>query len=287
MSNLTNYGENKLVDLIRGQAWALSGSLYICLGTAADDGTFSELTASGYSRATVSRALSSWAGTQSAGTTLASSGTSHTTSNNAEIVFPTAGADWTFTHVGIADASSGGIFAWSALAASVTALSGDAFQFEAGELNLVLGATGGMTDYTANKLIDFIFRGQAFSFPATAYAALYTAVPTNAGGGTEVSGSGTGYARAATALSLANWAGTQGDGTTAASSGTGGQTSNNSDITFPTPSGTWGNVAAGGLFDASSGGNLLFYRNLTAAKLVNATSFAPKFAAGKFKLVFA
>ena len=123
------------------------------------------------------------------------------------------------------------------------------------------------TDYLENKIIDCLFRGQAFSGPATGYIAAYTVAPTDAAGGTEVTGGS--YARVAIVSSLANWAGTQSAGSTAASSGTGGQTSNNGAITFPAASANWGTVTAVGFFDASTAGNLLCYAPLSSSKTVN------------------
>lgn len=124
-----------------------------------------------------------------------------------------------------------------------------------------------MSDYLENKLVDQLFRGQAFTFPTTLYVGLLTAAPSDTGGGTEVSGNA--YARVAVTNSLANWAGTQGAGTTVASSGTTGTTSNNGIITFPTPTATWGTVVAFGIYDAASAGNLLFYGTLTISKTIN------------------
>jgi hypothetical protein len=124
-----------------------------------------------------------------------------------------------------------------------------------------------LTDYFENKLIDQIFRGQAFTFPASLYIGLLTAAPSDSAAGTEVAGGA--YARVAVAGSLANWAGTQGAGTTVASSGTGGTTSNNGVITFPTPSAGWGVVGWVGIYDASSAGNLLAYAALSVSKTIN------------------
>ena len=136
------------------------------------------------------------------------------------------------------------------------------------------------TNYLENKIIDWLFRGQAFAPPATLYFALFTVAPNEAGGGTEVAGGG--YARVAVAASLANFAGTQGAGTTVASSGSGGQTSNNGAITFPQPTANWGSVVAVGVFDAAAAGNLLLYGNLNVAKTVNNGDAAPAFPAGSF-----
>lgn len=133
------------------------------------------------------------------------------------------------------------------------------------------------SNYLENKLVDFIFRGQAFTPSSTMYVGLLTAAPDDTGGGTEVSGGS--YARVAVTCSLSNFAGTQGAGTTAVSSGTSGTTSNNSAITFPTPTATWGLVTHFAIYDASTGGNMLIYAALTQSKNVNNGDAAPSFAA--------
>ena len=124
-----------------------------------------------------------------------------------------------------------------------------------------------LSDYLENKLTDLIFRGQAFSAPANLYVGLLTAAPSDAGGGTEVTGGS--YARVTVAGSLANWAGTQSAGSTTDSSGTSGTTSNNAAINFPTPSAGWGTVTHVGVYDAASGGNLLWYAPLGVSKTIN------------------
>lgn len=145
-----------------------------------------------------------------------------------------------------------------------------------------------LSDFAENKIIDFLFRGQALGItgasaaagtgPTNIYVALYTANPTDSTAGTEVTGGS--YARVTVASSLANWAGTQGAGTTTASSGTTGTTSNNNAITFPAPTANWGVVTGAALLDASSGGNILAYGALTVNKTVNNGDAAPSFPAG-------
>ncbi|CAB4122177.1 hypothetical protein UFOVP26_110 [uncultured Caudovirales phage] len=139
-----------------------------------------------------------------------------------------------------------------------------------------------MSDYLENKLIDQIFRGQAYSFPTTLYVGLLTATPSDTGGGTEVSGGS--YARVGITASLANWAGTQAAASTVASSGVTGTTSNNGAITFPAPTASWGSVTSFGIYDASSGGNLLFWGALTTAKTVNNGDAAPAFSAAALSI---
>jgi len=141
---------------------------------------------------------------------------------------------------------------------------------------------GAKTDFLENKQIDHRLRGQVYTPPATVYVALFTIAPTDAGGGTEVSGGS--YARVAVAASLAEWAGTQGAGTTTASTGTGGTTSNNNDIVFPAPTASWGQAVAFGVFDAPTGGNLTDYASLTAPKTINNGDSAPKFPAGSLTI---
>jgi hypothetical protein len=141
-----------------------------------------------------------------------------------------------------------------------------------------LAGAAALTDYAENKLIDAVLRGQSLGAPATWYVALYTACPTDSSAGTEVSGGS--YARVAVTASLANFAGTQSAGSTAASSGTGGTSSNNAVITFPAPSAAWGVVVCWGLVDAASAGNPWIYSALTANKTINNGDAAPSFAAG-------
>lgn len=106
----------------------------------------------------------------------------------------------------------------------------------------------GFSDYSAKKVLDWTVGKTAMPSLPVAYIALFTAVGTDAGSGfTEVSGGS--YARAATAG--ADWNAASG---TAPSSN-----SNINAVTFPLSSGSWGNVIAWGIYDASSSGNLLFW----------------------------
>jgi hypothetical protein len=143
------------------------------------------------------------------------------------------------------------------------------------------------TDFAENKIIDWLFRGQAIgitgasagagSGPTSLFVGLLTGNPTDSTGGTEVTGGS--YARVAVSSALANWAGTQGAATTVASSGATGTTSNNAAITFPAPTANWGVITGFGIYDASTGGNLLIYGALTTSKTVNNNDAAPSFAA--------
>lgn len=138
-----------------------------------------------------------------------------------------------------------------------------------------------MTDYLENKLLDFLLRGQAFTPPTNVYLGLFTAAPTDAGGGTEVSGGS--YTRVQVPCSITDWCGTQAAGSTTTSSGTSGTVSNNNVLTFPTPSANWGTIVSVALFDAASGGNMLWEGPLTASQVVN-TGNTVSFAAGTLQI---
>lgn len=144
-----------------------------------------------------------------------------------------------------------------------------------------------MSNYLENQLVDHILRGQTFSptAPASVWIALYTAAPSDAGGGTEIPSTNN-YARVAVSRALTAWAGTQAAASTVASSGTGGVTSNNAAITFPIPSGSWGTVTHFAILDAVTGGNFLFTGALTVSQTVN-TGNTVSFAAGQLVITFA
>jgi hypothetical protein len=139
-----------------------------------------------------------------------------------------------------------------------------------------LADAGAMSNYLTNKVIDYVMRAQTFTAPATVYVALATTTGSSAACGTEETG--TGYARVAVTSALAGWAGTQGATTTAVSSGTSGQTSNNATITFGSPTASWGTVTEFCVFDALTGGNLLWRAALTTSKTINSGDAAPSFA---------
>lgn len=142
-----------------------------------------------------------------------------------------------------------------------------------------------MTDVMENALVDRAIRGQATpAFPTNWTFRLYTAAPGEAGGGTEASY--TGYAPATQAASLANFAGTQGAGTTTASSGTGGQTSNNNPLTFGTPCTAGGPQVLVAL--AWCDGTVPWIvGTLTQARTINVGDQAPTAAAGAIANTFA
>jgi hypothetical protein len=100
------------------------------------------------------------------------------------------------------------------------------------------------SDFLENKLLDHMLGKTAYTMP-TVYVGLYTAAPTDAGGGTEVSGAAA--------------------------------------VTFPTASASWGTVTHFGLFDAASAGNMLRWGALTTSKTVG-NGDTPSFGIGTLVL---
>lgn len=97
-------------------------------------------------------------------------------------------------------------------------------------------------DTYENKYLDAgLGDGRAAAMPATVYVELFTTATTDAGGGTVVTGSN--YAPVAVANTSVNWP-----------NATGGQKSNGTAITFPTPVADWpANVTHFAIRDAIGG----------------------------------
>ena len=125
-----------------------------------------------------------------------------------------------------------------------------------------------MSDYLELKVLDHVLGTSAYTMPTTVYVGLSTGSFADDNSGTELSGSG--YARQSIAFD-------------AAASGT---TDNTSAVDFPTATGSWGTVSHYGLFDASSGGNLLIHGAFTASKAV-ASGDILRIAAGELDITAA
>ena len=122
----------------------------------------------------------------------------------------------------------------------------------------------GKSDYLENEILDAVFNNSSFAV-AVPYVGLYTAAPTDAGGGTEVSG--TSYARV--------------NASAAFPAASGGAISNDAAITFPESGGSWGTVSHFGIFDASTAGNLLYWGALGANRVVDGAGITLTFQIGE------
>ena len=127
-----------------------------------------------------------------------------------------------------------------------------------------------LSDYAEKLLLDWMMTSGSATRPTAWYVALYTAAPSDSGGGTEVSTGG--YARQSVAFSAA--------------SSPGGTTSNSGEVSFTASGADYGTVTPMGIFDAASSGNLLWHGALTASKTV-ADGDTLTFAVGNIDLTMA
>ena len=111
------------------------------------------------------------------------------------------------------------------------------------------------SDYLENKVNDHVWGGGDYVRPATVYVALFTSAPTDAGGGTEVTGGS--YARAAVTNNTTNFP-----------ASAAGAKANAAAISFATATAAWGTITHIGVFDALTAGNLLVHAALSAPKTI-------------------
>lgn len=107
------------------------------------------------------------------------------------------------------------------------------------------------SNYLETKVLDHVFGGTAYTAPSTLYVALFTADPTDADSGTEVTTVGTAYARQTVTFTTS-----------------GATTSNDSAVEYATATSNYGTVSHIGIYDASTGGNLLAHASLTSSKTI-------------------
>jgi hypothetical protein len=125
-----------------------------------------------------------------------------------------------------------------------------------------------MSNFLENALINATLRNTTYTSVATVYVSLWTSDPTDAGSGTEVSGGS--YARTAVTFGAPS----------------GGVTTNNADVTFPTATGSWGTVGWIGINDALTSGNLLYHTALDTAKSIDSGDIF-KIASGNLSVTLA
>lgn len=107
------------------------------------------------------------------------------------------------------------------------------------------------TNFLENQLIDHVLRNTVYPSPTTVYLALFTAAPGEAGGGTEVSAGG--YARQPVTFDAP----------------TDGLSSNSAVITFGPATASWATITDFAIFDAVSGGNMLYYGAFSSSKPID------------------
>jgi hypothetical protein len=105
------------------------------------------------------------------------------------------------------------------------------------------------SNYLENKILDHVLATTAYTAPAAVYLSLHYTSPGEANTNTEVSTGG--YAREGVSFNGAS---------------SGSATGPTTDTEFTASGAAWTGVEHFGIYDASSGGNLLYYGILSAAK---------------------
>ena len=100
--------------------------------------------------------------------------------------------------------------------------------------------------------LNYLFTTTSVTRPTAWYIALFTSNPDEDASGTEVSASGTAYARQSATFTV---------------SGT--EATNSAAIEFPTATASYGTVTHIGVYDAASAGNLIAYAALTTSKAID------------------
>jgi len=107
-----------------------------------------------------------------------------------------------------------------------------------------------LSDYGEKLVMDFAMTAEPVVRPTSWTMALYTVLPSDAGGGTEIAGDG--YVRQ--------------NVTYDACASPGGVTQNNIKVTFTAAGGDWGTIVGTGVFDHL--GNLIWHGSLVVSKFV-------------------
>ena len=102
------------------------------------------------------------------------------------------------------------------------------------------------------NVLTWTFTANAVTRPTAWYIALFTSNPAEDASGTEVSGTGTAYVRQSVSFTVS-----------------GNTASNSAAVEFPTATASYGTVSHVGVYDASSGGNLIAYAALTTSKAID------------------
>jgi hypothetical protein len=106
------------------------------------------------------------------------------------------------------------------------------------------------TNDAETLVLQFLLTTGSVTRPTAWYVGLFTAAPSDTGGGTEVSGGS--YARQAVTLTVS-----------------GNLATNGSAIEWPTATADWGSITHVAVFDALTSGTMLLYGALATAKTIS------------------
>lgn len=257
MGSLTDYAELELLDHVCNAAYSPLATVYLALATAdpTDAATGASMNecpdANAYARTAI---------------TFAAYADFRVTQTGA-VAFPAAsGGGWgTVSHWTVVDTDTygtGNVLAHGAFGASKTVNEGNTPSVPTAEVYVEI-TEGEFSDYLVQKLLELMFRNQAYAAPDT-YIALCTATVTGSHDGDTITEPGAGaYAREQVEPnggSAPTW--DVATGTTPA------EVDNGEAITFTTATASWGTIVAVAICDALASGNLLYFDNAMADQAV-------------------
>ena len=107
-----------------------------------------------------------------------------------------------------------------------------------------------LTNTFETTVLTWLLTASSATRPTAWYVGLFTAIPNEAGGGTEVVGAGA-YVRVSATFTV-----------------TGNTASNSGALEWPVSEGSWGTITSIAIFDAVTGGNMIGYAALTDSKTI-------------------
>lgn len=269
MGTLSDYATTELVDHVFKAAYTPVTPLYLCLCTAAPTAastgtTIVETDYTNYVRKSFTVTSFNAAATRKIVQAL-------------DIEFATAGGVSTsaISHYAICDAATlGNMLAFGAFNSSWNVVNGNTPKVAAAEIEISVGAsTNGFTDIAVHKMLNLMFRNIAWTTPSTStHFGLATATIADANTmATITECSGGSYAREPVPASSFDAA-------------VAGVTTNNTAVTFDTPSGSWGLVTSMfGCNDLSgTAGDLLWFDNTNVVDQTPTTGDTVQVAIGAF-----
>lgn len=242
MGSLSDYAELELLDhTLNNSAYASVATVYVGLSTADPLDTaagLAEPVGNNYAREAITFGAAA----------------ARRITQSVQVDFNVPSGAWgAITHWAIFDADVGGnMLAHGSLAAPKSPVNGSHPSFSVGAVYVEFSA-GEISTYLANKLLDRMFRNQAYACPST-YVGFSTVVLTDdSTGGTVTEPAGGGYARVQVNAN--------GGGAPTWDLAAAGVVDNTHAIDFGTTSGDWGTVVATFVVDNAAAGNILFYDN--------------------------
>lgn len=253
MGSLSDYAELELLDHVCNAAYSPVATVYVAFATGdpTDAGTGAAMNecadANAYARTAITFGAAA----------------SRVITQSGAVTFPQATGSWgTVTHWAILDGNThgaGNMLAHGAFIASKAIVNGNTPSIADTEITVAYSA-GEISDFLANKLLDLMFRNQAYAVPDTFVALCDATVSDSDTGSTISEPSGGSYARKEVDVN--------GGVSPTWDVAVAGLVDNTHAIALATATGAWGTIVAVAICSALTVGDLLFYDNDMADQAV-------------------